>query len=301
MHAPRKHTLGSVVRRAWQIAGDPDVFMQTLLKRSQRASFVRKLDFDAFKKPYYAYGVYHAALQAKALGIPAISAIEFGVFRGKGLVQLEAIADAVAAETGVGIRVFGFGMAVGMPKPHDERDLPYVWTTGLFRMPVKQIRQQLRHAELVLGDVANTVPTFIETHRPPPVGFISIDVDYYSSTVSVLKLFDAAPSHLLPRVFCYLDDCIGGDHELHSRFAGELLAVDEFNAAHPRRKIAPIFGLRHKRRIPAPWNDVMCVLHNFDHPLYGVYMNPKWQDPAAAPGSPEVVVRPAGAKSGAAS
>lgn len=291
MTGPRKHTLGSIVRRAWQVAGDPDVFMQTLLKRSHRASFARKLEFDAFKKPYYAYGVYHAALQAKALGIREISALEFGVFRGKGLMQLEAIADGVKAETGVHVRVFGFGMAVGMPKPLDERDLPYVWTTGLFRMPVKQIREQLRHAELVLGDVADTVPTFIHKFNPPPVGFVSIDVDYYSSTVSVLKLFDSASQHLLPRVFCYLDDCIGGDHELHCRFAGELLAVDEFNDAHPRRKLAPIFGLRHKRRIPAPWNDVMYVLHSFDHPHYGTYMNPKWQAPAATPEASPVVVR----------
>ena len=47
-----------------------------------------------------------------------------------------------------------------------------------------------------------------------------------------------------------------------------------------RRKIGRINGLRHKRIIPAPWNDVMYVAHIFDHPLYNAYINAeKWPVP----------------------
>jgi hypothetical protein len=109
--------------------------------------------------------------------------------------------------------------------------------------------------------------------------------------MAAFRLFDEGEKFLLPRVFCYLDDCIGDDHELHSRFTGELAAVEDFNVAHSARKIAPIFGLRHKRRIPAPWNDVMFVLHCFDHSKYGQYTNPRWKAPRR-PSRPEVVTRP---------
>lgn len=47
------------------------------------------------------------------------------------------------------------------------------------------------------------------------------------------------------------------------------------------RKVAPIHGLRHKRAIPSWWNDVMFVMHAFDHSKYNTYTNPRWKAPAA--------------------
>jgi hypothetical protein len=112
-------------------------------------------------------------------------------------------------------------------------------------------------------------------------------------------MFDGPTTGFLPRVFCYVDDCIGDDHELHCEFAGELLAIREYNDAHPRRKIAKIHGLRHKRKIPQAWNDMMFAAHLFDHPQYNTYTNPRWaakaHTPVAAkplaPRAPGVVVR----------
>jgi hypothetical protein len=69
--------------------------------------------------------------------------------------------------------------------------------------------------------------------------------------------------------------CIGPDNELHSEFTGELLAIKNFNARHDMKKLAPINGLAHKRLFPAPWNDVMYVMHSFEHPLYGRYITPR--------------------------
>jgi len=262
------------------------------LKLGVPASFTTLLRYDALPRPHYAYGVYQAALQARALGLAAISAIEFGVAGGKGLIELERVGDLVKSETGVDVRVYGFGLAKGMPVPVDHRDMSYVWAPGLFKMPLKRIRSQLKRGELVLGDVRNTVPTFREKFNPPPIGFVAFDLDYHSSTVAAFGLFDGDTAAILPRVFCYFDDIIGDDAELHGPFAGELAAIEDFNRDHHSRKISAIFGLRHKRLVPSWWNDVMFVMHAFDHPQYNTYINPRWKAPVAkADTKPEVVVR----------
>ena len=237
-----------------------------------------KVRWDCIARPHYAFGLYHAAVQARALGVREISAIEFGVAGGKGLVNLEKVGEIVTRDTGVEIKVFGFDTAEGLPKAVDYRDLPYVWKQGYFKMDVAALKRQLRKAQLVLGDVAETVLSFRKDYTPPPIGFVAIDLDYYSSSTSALKIFDAVEASL-PRVFCYLDDCIGTDWELHSEFAGELLAIAEFNERHPKTKIAKIHCLARKRPRPAYWNDVMFVCHFFDHPLYCKHVLPQkdWQ------------------------
>jgi hypothetical protein len=263
------------------------------LKLGVPASFTTLLRYDALPRPHYGYGVYQAALQARALGLPAISAIEFGVAGGQGLIELERVGDLVRQETGVEVKVYGFGLAKGMPVPVDHRDMSYVWAPGLFRMPLKRIRSQLKRGELVLGDVRNTVPTFREKFSPPPIGFVAFDLDYHSSTMAAFGLFDGPTDSFLPRVFCYFDDIIGDDAELHGPFAGELAAIEDFNRDHASRKISQIFGLRHKRLVASWWNDVMFVMHAFDHPRYNEYINPRWKAPAAKSATkPEVVVRP---------
>jgi hypothetical protein len=146
--------------------------------------------------------------------------------------------------------------------------MPYIWRPGFFKMDVELLKRRLTRAELTLGDVAQTIPQFIAHGAAPPLGFVSFDLDFYWSTMAAFRIFDQAPDRLLPRVFCYFDDCIGDDWELHSRFTGELLAIDDFNAQHVSRKVAPIYGLRNKRRRPAMWNDMMFVMHCFDHPRY---------------------------------
>ncbi|MBX3384984.1 MAG: hypothetical protein KF768_00270 [Phycisphaeraceae bacterium] len=308
----------SLIKKALRMLGNPALFRQWMLRRSRTASFKRRLDFDAIERPHYGYGVWQAATQARALGVNRISVYEFGVAGGAGLMCLERVAEDVERETGVRIDVYGFDTGKGMPPPTDPRDLPFAWTTGLFRMRPKRLREKLTRAKLILGNVTNTVPKFLYRQYPAPIGFVSIDVDYYTSTVDALRLLDATAEFLLPRVFIYLDDVIGDDLETHCEWVGELAAVREFNDAHAQRKIGRINGLRHKRIIPAPWNDVMYVLHAFDHPRYNAYINTsKWPAPtaasnAAAPtsegvagqrsqnGAVEVIVRPIPQGTGAA-
>lgn len=255
---------------------------QAVLRESPTASFLEKLTYDALPRANYAYATYHAALQARALGLPRVSVAEFGVAGGNGLVELENVAFAVQAETGIEVDVYGFDTAEGMPKAVDYRDMPYVWQPGFFKMDVEALRARLRKAKLVLGDVRATISDFLESERPAPLGFASIDLDYHSSTVAALSLFERDDmQHYLPRVFMYLDDIIGDDWELHSEFTGELCAVKEFNERHAMRKISKINCLRYKRMLLSPWVEQMYVLHLFDHPQYCTYVNPKrdWQAP----------------------
>lgn len=262
--------------------------MQFVLKQWPRADFLRRLRWDAICRPAYAYGTYNGALQARGLGLEAVSVIEFGVGTGNGLLELESHAATISRMLGIQIDVYGFDMGSGMPAPTDYRDLPYYWKAGYFRMDVPALERQLHNAKLVLGDVAVTVPQFLRMEHAP-IAFVSFDLDYYSATTDAMAILAGDAARLIPRVFCYFDDIIGDDLELHSPYAGELLAIEEFNARQAQRKVARIHGLAYKRNIPAPWNEQLFVLHAFDHPLYPVHIGPPdWQlEPIAErPGRP---------------
>ena len=250
-------------------------FAQSIIRSLNFNSYERKLNYEIMPYPNYAYGTYHAAIQAKALGIENISVIEFGVAGGNGLVALENIAQDIEEAVGIKISVYGFDTGEGLPEILDHRDLPYVYQKGFFPMDVKLLKARLKKAKLILGDVKDTIKTFPIEESPAPIGFISFDLDYYSSTAEAFQLFDEPNNLFLPRVFCYFDDCIGGDYELHSEFTGELLIINEFNQKKDHRKLAKIHGLRHKRIFESRWNDVMFVLHSFDHHLYCQNISPQ--------------------------
>lgn len=219
-------------------------------------------------RPQYVWGVVQAAALAKQLGEKAVSVVEFGVAGGNGLIALEQIAARVSVLLGIEIHVYGFDTGAGLPPPTDFRDLPNLYAAGDYAMDVPALKQRLRSAKLILGPIAKTVPDFLAS-RPSPLGFISLDVDFYCSSVDALAVLDSNSTLLLPRVHLYLDDVLGltfGDHN------GERLAVAEFNAAHSDRKISAIYGLRHY--LPWPlremqWADMMFMAHIFDHVKYG--------------------------------
>lgn len=141
-------------------------------------------------------------------------------------------------------------------------------------MDIEALKSHLKQAKLIIGNVSETVASFAEKYKPAPIGFIAFDLDYYSSTVDSFKLLQAGDDFFLPRVFCYCDDCLGVDAELHSRYTGELLAIEEFNEKNADKKIALIAGLSYKRKFPAYWNEQMFVFHQFRHPLYNTHIHP---------------------------
>ncbi|GAA0361351.1 hypothetical protein GCM10009530_08560 [Microbispora corallina] len=244
-----------------------------VMRRLPFGSYELRCALDLFPRPHYAYGVQQAAELARRLGVGRISVIEFGVAGGAGLVEMSRQARLASAATGVHIEVYGFDTGAGLPKPTDHRDLPYIWREGDFSMDVDALQARLPDAVLILGNIADTAREFLDDRRPAPIGFVSIDVDFYSSTAAALGVFAGDHKYFLPRVFCYLDDTVGDDDQiLHNEFVGELCAIREFNEANTALKLAPINGLRHKRAVAAPWNDNIYALHRFDHPDYGRYV-----------------------------
>jgi hypothetical protein len=234
-----------------------------------------RVRYGVWNRPNYAYGVYHSAWLAKQLGLPGISVIEFGVAGGKGLLALEEIAAQVAKTIGIKIEVVGFDSGSGMPAAADYRDLAHVWESGYYQMDHDKLRARLKGAELILGNVTETAPKFLARDKMLPIGFVSFDLDYYSSTMAAFEIFEGASERHLPRVYCYFDDLVWPEFALHNEYVGELCAIKDFNAAHPDRKICPINMFRYMRFHDERWNAQMYALHDFGHPLYTKNVMPK--------------------------
>jgi hypothetical protein len=218
-------------------------------------------------RPNYTWSILHAAAIASRTGQERLSVLEFGVAGGSGLVAMEAAAAAAEAALGVSVDVYGFDTGYGLPRPQDPRDAPFSAEEGYFPMDQDRLRARLTRAKLVLGDVASTIAAFLAS-EPAPIGFISFDLDYYSSTRDAFAVLRAQPARLMPRVMCYFDDTHGypwGD------FNGARLAINEFNAAEADRKIAQLHGLKYilpRTEFDQRWPEAMYVAHLFGHPAY---------------------------------
>src|SRR5260370_41219669 len=114
-----------------------------------------------------------------------------GVAGGLGLLALERHARTIQDQVGIELAVFGFDLGSGVPEPRDYRDMPYVWRSGYFAMDGKALRDRLRSAEIVVGDVSVTVPEFMARPGLHRIGFVAFDLDYYSSTAAALELLSA--------------------------------------------------------------------------------------------------------------
>lgn len=231
-------------------------------------SFRSKVACDLISRPHYAYGLLAAADQAREAGIKCFTAVEFGVAAGEGLLNLCSLASRVTQSTGVGVRVVGFDSGAGMPPPSDYRDHPEEFQAGDFPMEHERLRTRLpSNCELVLGPVHQTAPAFARKtlSTDAPLGFAAFDLDYYSSTKWALSLLadsNAAKYLFLP--ILYFDDIV---LPTYSNWAGELLAINEFNAEHEMRKIEHYRFLRSRRLFKgARWIDQIFLLHLFDHP-----------------------------------
>ena len=230
-------------------------------------------------RPQYMWGTLLAVRIAKALGLERISAIEFGVAGGNGLVALENAARTASELSGVGVDVYGFDIVSGFPQPVDHRDLPQLVIPGWFEMDVDALRARLTHAQLVLGPVAETVPEFVAGGHAP-IGFIAFDLDLYSATMDAFGVLEQGSDRLLPRITCYFDDLFGyAWHDLN----GERAAITDFNAAHEQRKLGKVHGLRYSLPVSEfnlPWPEQMYLAHLLDHPDYCASegpLAPGWQ------------------------
>jgi len=230
-------------------------------------SFERKVAFDLVVRQQNAYSLLRAAEFARWVGHQSVTAIEFGVASGAGLLNICDISRSVTKATGVEFRIFGFDTGSGMPAPIDYRDMPYIFVRGSAPMVDHgRLRQELPdNAELILGNIADTLPRFLtRVSEESPIGFVAVDVDYYWSAKECLRIFsDSNPRKYLPMTMVYLDDiAVPGSNP----WVGELLAVNEFNNEHKLRKIHPEVMLRGRRIFKsANWIDQIFIMHALDH------------------------------------
>jgi tetratricopeptide (TPR) repeat protein len=241
-------------------------------RRGKQLPYLKRAELGVLPKAAYAYGVFRAARDAEALGITRITAIEFGVAGGRGLLRLEQHAADVETMTGDKIDVVGFDTGEGLLAAADHRDMPYGFAEGSYRMDEETLRGRLERAELILGDATETFPRFLAS-SPATIGFMSFDMDHYTPTAAVLgRVGDEAIHHrFLPRAAVYFDDVVGPFGRDYNDFTGELLAIHEFNRDHDRIKIAED---RHFRTLQhnLSWHHSMYVMHRFAHPEYGRYL-----------------------------
>jgi hypothetical protein len=218
-------------------------------------------------RPQYLWPLIHASHAARALGMPRIAALEFGVAGGNGLLALERAAKIATDLSGTEIEIFGFDTGSGMPVPTDPRDAPFLIEPSYFAMDEQALRARLTKAQLVIGPVGETVPGWAEGEHAP-IGFVAFDLDYYSSTVQAFALLDGDAERMLPRTHCYFDDTFGYGW---TEYMGVHAAIAEFNESHDQRKIAKIHGLRFelaRSEFHEEWHEKMYLFHQFDHPRY---------------------------------
>ena len=234
--------------------------------------YPKLIQLGAVERPNYAYIVYQSADLARRLGIPKISVLEFGVAGGRGLLNLEAHAKRVSELTSVEIEVYGFDTGMGLPPPEDYRDLPYIWQASHFKMDQEALKAKLARAQLVLGLVKETVSGFVAKYDPAPIGAISFDLDYYSSTVDALKILLIEPERRLPRIFAYLDDIYSSDLGHVGPGVGVPLAIAEFNRAHPTMDVSALTHLEFRYRPVRSWHRQIYSCADFAHPRFNDYV-----------------------------
>jgi len=239
--------------------------------RETFGDYETKLKFGAISRPNYGYCLYNAAKLAKKLGYSKISAIEFGVAGGNGLLNFEFHAEQIRKLVSIDMEIYGFDTAEGLPKPLDYRDLPYHWKEGFYKMDVAALESKLKKAKLVIGEVSDTLKSFFEKYKPAPIGAISFDLDFYSSTKSSLATFLAPERYLLPRIFCYFDDTIGTEVELYNNFTGQRLAINEFNRANDGIKLASPYLVNSG--IWDTWRQQIWIAHLFNHSQYNTFIS----------------------------
>lgn len=223
-----------------------------------------KIDFDLVLRPHNAFGLLYAADRAKERGFSRVTAVEFGVASGAGLINMGKIGERITKETGIEFDIVGFDTGGGMPTPIDYRDHPELYEEGDFKMDQDALRKKLpSNTRLIIGNVAETVPLFLQSaSSDSPIGYAVVDVDYYSSTLDAVALFRGPAEQYLPSVFVYADDTYG---EFVNPWCGELLAFNEFNEANQLRKIAPYPTLRTIRFCKhSEWLDRVFIMHVLD-------------------------------------
>lgn len=134
-------------------------------------------------------------------------------------------------------------------------------------MNYKKLLEKLSaNTNLIIGPISETISEFQKKDfSEVPIGFISIDVDYYFSTVEALEILKSNAINMPLHVLLYLDDI---EFLNHNSWCGEHAAVNEFTVEFPYRPIERHTFLRgHRIFKNARWIDHISQCHVLDHPI----------------------------------
>lgn len=228
----------------------------------RNGTFREKALYGVIKRPNYCYGMLRAADQAKYLGREEVTVVEFGVASGAGLLNMIELGNLITNETGVKFNIVGFDAAGGLPQVKGYKDHAELWKSGDFVMLDRAglMKRIDGRADLIIGDIHDTVGQ-LKSHLSPnrTLGFISVDVDIYTATAAALRCLEWAPDLYLPAVSMYFDDT---QFFFANEWAGELLAINEFNTRSEHRKIGADRSLGGQG-----WHRAMYVCHVLDHEI----------------------------------
>ena len=236
-------------------------------------NFISKINYDLVPRQPYAFGLNEAfkfaGSEKDKLGIKKIIICEFGVASGAGLLNLCMISEKLSKHYNIPCNIIGFDSGMGMPEPIDYRDHPEKYHYGDFKPHDKEllIKTLPSNAKIYYGPVNETVKKFMyELSSDEFIGFVSIDVDYYSSSAECLNLFRESSLKILPKMPIYFDDVNNLDH---NEFCGELLAIKEFNNGSEYRKISKMNQIRNWRIFKsALYLDQMYWIFDFKNKYY---------------------------------
>lgn len=222
--------------------------------------------------PAYLYGLLAAARTAQAIGVKAVTALEFGVAGGNGLRAMQRHAQVVSDWYGLDVTIVGLDSGGGLLPSSEPRDCAFALHEGEFAMDYAALAPHLEGIELVLGDVETTVTSLasrIAGGDLPPLGFVAHDLDIYRGTLAALKALGALPVEaLLPRVPMYFDDLSGYPYTTQT---GERAAINDFNQVSDTRRIGRVENLEQTLGGSAHWANWprhVHLMHVFDHPAY---------------------------------
>jgi hypothetical protein len=220
-----------------------------------------------FKKyrPHY-FSIIHDSFEAaKVLKYNNISFIEFGVAGGNGLLSLEKYSKKSKKRFNINYNIYGFdfGDNLGLPKTTEPKDMPFFFSSGLFKMDIDRLKRKLKISKLILGDIKNTLPSFRNEKNIGKIMAIFFDLDYYSSTKEALNIFNFDDTLFAPRVWCYFDDV----HSPANDFNGVHAAINDFNILNYNKKFVRDYGSVMNYKF-GPFYEEVYIMHNFSHSDY---------------------------------
>ncbi len=196
--------------------------------------------------------------RGSAAGLPLGNYFEFGVWNGKSMEVFWKTLGYAAARERKDWRLFGFDSFEGLPEPEGAADAHPIVGKGAFKSSgLDRVAGTLAKAgipaerlKLVPGFYENSLtPELKASLGNPPACFVNIDVDYYSSTMTVLTWIE---SLLFDGSIVYFDDVLFYNGNPHK---GQIRAIAEFNESRTESGLYQERGLDPLGRVYVYWKN----------------------------------------------